>query len=213
MIQELHSFVDLLKGLEPCENCFNPYASGDADRDTIRCANLLLYLEEMAAKTPSVMLVGEAPGYNGCHWSGIPFTSERELQRGVPAHGLFGLDKGYRWTSGRERGYTEPSGTILWSVIAELPTLPLVWNAFPLHPYKPGKVLSNRTPTEKELVSHSFVLHRLLEIFGIESCIAVGHKAANVLAELGIAAPRVRHPANGGKAEFREGLHYLLAAR
>ncbi len=210
VIQELQSFINLLAGLEAQELCFNPYASGDSDRDSIRCNNLLLYLQEMHHAGPREMLVGEAPGYNGCHWTGIPFTSERELQRGVPAHGLFGLEKGYRWTSDKELGYTEPSGTILWSVISELPRLPLVWNAFPLHPYKSGNLLSNRTPTEQELVSHAAVLHRLAEIFEIESFIAVGHKAERVLAELGISAPRVRHPANGGKAEFSRGLHYLL---
>jgi hypothetical protein len=203
-------FVALLAGLPPRPLCFNPYASGDAPRDAIRRRNLELYLGEADAHRPRTLLVGEAPGYNGCHWSGIPFTSERQLVRGVPRHGLFGPGKGYAWTSGRPEGYTEPSGTILWGIIDELPRLPLVWNAFPLHPFKAGNPLSNRTPDEQELADHAFVLQALMELFPVERTIAIGRKAEAVLAGLGLPSPGVRHPANGGKAACREGLLALL---
>ncbi len=193
------------------ELCFNPYAGGDRERDAVRRENLRLYLREMATAAPTVMLVGEAPGYNGCHWSGIPFTSERQLVRGVAGHALFGPGKGYRWTSGRPEGYTEPSGTILWNIIGELPVLPLVWNAFPLHPFKKERELSNRTPTDAELEELSWVLRELSETFGIQRHVAVGRKAELVLGRLGFDCDAVRHPANGGKAACRAGLLELLA--
>lgn len=207
---ELDAFVAALAALPPLDLCFNPYASGDATRDAVRRHNLRLYLGEMAVARPEALLVGEAPGYNGCHWTGIPFTSERQLVRGVEGHGLFGPGKGYAWTSGRPEGYTEPSGTILWGVVGELPRLPLVWNAFPLHPHKPGQPLSNRTPTPAELRGQSKILAGLARIFGIRRFVAVGRKAQQVLADLDIEAAAVRHPANGGKAEFRRGLLELL---
>jgi uracil-DNA glycosylase len=196
--------------LPPRELCFNPYASGDGARDGVRRRNLRLFLGETAAAGPQAALVGEAPGYNGCRWSGIPFTSERQLVRGVEGHGLFGAGKGYAWTSGRPEGYSEPSGTILWGAVAELPRLPLVWNAFPLHPHKPGQALSNRTPTQGELADHAHVLADLLALFGIRRIVAVGRKAQQVLGGLGLASEAVRHPANGGKAEFRRGLFEAL---
>ncbi|MCB1046149.1 MAG: uracil-DNA glycosylase [Calditrichaeota bacterium] len=206
----IDDFIGLLESLPARALCFNPYSSGDGACDAIRRQNLRLYLTEMKTAHPDTLLVGEAPGYNGCHWSGIPFTSERQLVRGVARHGLFGPGKGYRWTSGREQGYTEPSGTILWDIIGELPRLPLVWNAFPLHPYKAGLPLSNRTPTDVELNELSFVLHALGELFHIRRHIAIGRKAEAVLAGLGIQAPGVRHPANGGKNACRDGLLALL---
>lgn len=203
---DLNAFVAGLATLPPMEHCFNPYASGDDARDAVRRRNLRLYLGELAEARPDALLVGEAPGYNGCHWTGIPFTSERQLVRGVDGHGLFGAGKGYAWTSGRPEGYTEPSGTILWGVVSELPRLPLVWNAFPLHPFKPGQPLSNRTPTPAELRERAGTLAELMRIFSLSTVVAVGRKAQQVLADLGVEATAVRHPANGGKAEFRAGL-------
>lgn len=206
----LAGFIELLASLPPRPLCFNPYASGDGVADGIRRTNLRLYLEELVAHRPDTMLVGEAPGYNGCHWSGIPFTSERQLERGVARHGLFGPGKGYRWTSDRPGGYSEPSGTILWGIIGELPRVPLVWNAFPLHPFKTGNPLSNRTPTDLELEQHAFVLKALADLFPVTRTVAIGRKAEAVLAGLGIRAAGVRHPANGGKNACREGLLALL---
>jgi uracil-DNA glycosylase len=210
---KISAFIESLVDLGQPPLCFNPYASGDAKRDAIRRENLRLYLTSMAELEPSVLLVGEAPGYNGCHWTGLPFTSERQLSRGVQNHTIFGAGKGYHWTSGRPEGYTEPSGTILWGVLAELAELPLLWNAFPFHPFKEGKPLSNRTPTSTELASHAFILQSLAELFSIQRYIALGRKAQDVLGQLGIEADRVRHPANGGKNACREGLLTLLGDR
>jgi uracil-DNA glycosylase len=210
MQKHISTFIESLTSLGELPLCFNPYASGDARRDAIRQENLRLYLTRMSELKPRVLLVGEAPGYNGCHWTGLPFTSERQLSRGVPEHGIFGSGTGYRWTSGRPEGYTEPSGTILWGILSQLPKLPLMWNAFPFHPFKEGKPLSNRTPTPQELKSHAFVLESLSELFSIQRHIALGRKAQAVLGQLGFEAEVVRHPANGGKHACHEGLMRLL---
>jgi uracil-DNA glycosylase len=202
--------LDLLRGLPAPPDCYHPYASGDAPRDAIRLANLRLYLEELAARRPRAALVGEAPGIHGCHWSGVPFAGERLLARGLPRHGLFGPGRGYRWTSGNPLGESEASGTILWGIIEELPAPPFVWNAFPLHPHPPGRPAGNRTPRPEELRACAHVLPLMLSLFPVGRVVAVGRKAEGLLAELGIPAQAVRHPANGGAPACREGLLRLL---
>ena len=56
----------------------NPYSVHEPSLDrpggaAIRAANLKAYLG--ARLHPRLMLVGEAPGYRGCRFSGIAFTS------------------------------------------------------------------------------------------------------------------------------------------
>jgi hypothetical protein len=60
----------------------NPYSRFDPALDrpggaAIRAATLLAYME--ARSRPTLLLVGEAAGYQGCRFSGIAFTSERTL--------------------------------------------------------------------------------------------------------------------------------------
>ena len=46
-----------------------------------RQGNLLNYLLHFEGK-PRYLIVGEAPGPWGCRFSGVPFTSERQLAQG-----------------------------------------------------------------------------------------------------------------------------------
>jgi hypothetical protein len=79
------------------------------------------------------------------------------------------------------------------------------WNAFPCHPYNPKKgILSNRTPSDDEFEKGVVVMKELFELFRGIKAIAVGKKAKAQLRKLGIDAPEVRHPANGGATKFRE---------
>lgn len=212
MISPLESVLELLFTLPALPDCYHPYASGDVPRDTVRRRNLRLYLEEMLQHAPQAALIGEAPGIHGCHWTGVPFMGERLLTRGLERHGLFGPFKGYEWTSGNPKGESEASGTILWGAVEEVPRVPFVWNAFPLHPYHQGRPQSNRTPTPAELAACAHVLPRLLALFPVRTVIAVGRKAEGLLGELGVAHHAVRHPANGGAPAFRAGLRELLGA-
>ncbi len=71
-----------------------------------RLANLRHYLDQR--RDAEVVALGEAAGYQGMRWSGIAFTSERDLLRwGSP----------FRITSDRPRGWSEPSGTIVHRVL------------------------------------------------------------------------------------------------
>ena len=51
----------------------------------------------------------------------------------------------------------------------------------------------------------------LLELFAIDSVVAVGNVAHRSLLRNGRNVPKVRHPAHGGKVKFRLGLQELLA--
>jgi len=55
---------------------FNQYAGNDG---AVRLANLARYLDER--RGARVLALGEAAGYQGMRWSGIAFTSERDLLR------------------------------------------------------------------------------------------------------------------------------------
>src|SRR5947209_5612070 len=92
---------DLLDGLRSATigDAFNLYAGDDG---AVRLANLRHYLHERAGA--DVVALGEAAGYQGMRWTGIAFTSERDLARWGPP---------YRATSGRPNGWSEPSGTIV----------------------------------------------------------------------------------------------------
>jgi uracil-DNA glycosylase len=160
-----------------------------------------------------VLLVGEAPGYQGARYSGLAFTSERLLLEG----GIPGVPRPQVRLTLRPRPFSEPSATILWGAFRDLGIHERValWNAFPLHPFKPGDPLSNRTPTRGELeVGGPFVRRLLEEVLpkGVR-LVAIGEKAASTLRGLGFTVPSdhcLRHPANGGATAFRQGIARLF---
>lgn len=157
---------------------------------------------------PDCILIGEAPGYQGCRYSGVAFTSERLLGEGaipripVPAGRL----------SLRARPFSEPSATIVWKTLFRLGLAErtVLWNALQMHPFKPDNPWSNRTPRSAELLHGKPALLMLRDAFPRARIVAVGRKAEALLSEMGVAANAVvRHPANGGATEFAAGLELL----
>lgn len=152
------------------------------------------------------LLIGEAPGYQGCRFSGIPFTSERLIHEGkiprVPAT---------RFTT-RPKPWSEPSATIVWGALHELgiAQTTVLWNAFAWHPHNTGRPLSNRTPTREEFCVASGTLCKVLQQFVYARVVAVGENASRILQVLGQPHAKVRHPANGGAPKFREGLREIV---
>lgn len=148
---------------------FNQYA-----RSPLRRERLRRYLEERS--TASILLVGEAAGYNGARVSGIAFTSERQLTGTGPA---------------------EISATIVHRTLAALGIADdvLLWNLVPTHPHRPGVPFSNRRPTAAEIAAGLPFVERVAEGRRV---FAVGR-----LAQQALGAPYVRHPSHGGAAEFR----------
>jgi hypothetical protein len=159
---------------------------------------------------PEFLVVGEASGYLGMRRSAIAFTSERLLLEGAiprvsPPAG--------RLTT-RRLPYSEPSATIVWKTLKALGIAErtILWNALPMHPFKPGNFESNRTPTDDELMQGATAMSLLLEAFPRARLVAVGRKSELLLERMGIRpAKQVRHPANGGAIAFAEGLRLLAA--
>ena len=167
------------------------------DAPRLRRANLRTYLRER--RGAEVVAVGEAAGYQGMRWSGIAFTSERDLLRwGEP----------YRPTC-KTRVWSEPSGTIVHGLLDRLEAerQVILWNTVPTHPHQPGKPLSNRRPTTAEIAAGREFVERLLDAVRPRLLIAVGRIA---LACLGDRARYVRHPANAGATMFREQMESIL---
>ena len=189
------------------ENVVNFYAAG---RTNAQRHNLQHYLQQLRALRPTLLLVGEAPGYNGCRLTGVPFSSEALLAEGVLGGALFTEAGGYRTVC---EPYTrEQSAAIVWEVLQRHGTAALCWNAFCFHPHKPGNPDSNRKPTVKEIEAAAPFLRTLLSLFpSVTTVVAVGNSAEHALAQLGIPHTRVRHPAHGGKPQFVAGMEKILA--
>ena len=167
--------------------------------------NLLKYLENMFILNPSILLVGEAPGYKGCTLTGIPFTSEFIINN----HNNFDDLKGCI-ALGKQK---ESAATIMWDTLDELIKedrlliKPLMWNIFPFHPIEGKNVKSNRTPNANECLYGFSILKELLDLFpSIEKIYAIGVKADEKIKLHPKYAGKLRHPARGGKAEFRKGM-------
>ena len=158
-----------------------------------------------------LVLVGEAPGYQGCRYSGVPFCSEKLL--GAGAIPRVPIPPGGRLTR-RGPPWSEPSATIVWRTLYQLQLAEhaVLWNACPWHPEgAPDKPLSNRAPTQAEVEAGLPFLERLAGFYPDAVFAAVGKVAAGALGRCGVACTAVRHPARGGASEFAWGIAQLCA--
>ena len=188
---------------------FNPYAGAVPGLDrrggaARRRANLRSYLASYQ-HPPELLVVGEAIGYRGGRFTGVPLTSERLLSE--PGRFLFAAAP-----TSRGEPYAEPTATILWSVLGPYRERVIAWNAVPLHPHLAGKPLSNRTPTAVERRMFLSLLAALYSQSGVGRAVALGNQASAALGELGIEHVKVRHPANGGATAFRREMTAAIAA-
>lgn len=175
---------------------------GNSQDSSTRRENLRLYLEKMRTLNPSILLLGEAPGYKGCGLTGIPFTSEEVLNEND-----FFKGQGFTCINNIPNLKSEMSATIVWDKLAAYSNKPLIWNIFPFHPHKSCDINTNRTPTKKESAGIGMEYLKLfLKIFNIRKIIALGKKPGSQINNLGLDYACVRHPAHGGKIEFIKGL-------
>jgi len=191
--------VDKLKNAHRMDNVTNQYSQLEWGFSNIACHNLSLYFKHMQHLNPHDLLVGEAPGYNGCKLTGVPFTSEKIIaDDNIP---IFGLSRGY-WVHDFAHIQTEQTSTITWDSFKSIGYYPLLWNSFPFHPNKPLSRESNRQPTVQEIEFGKNVIIDILACYNIKHIYAIGKTAQKSLAGIGINAEVIRHPANGGKQEF-----------
>jgi len=222
---ELNEFLRLLRK-SPSGAVFNPWWKVDEHNDigghapAIRRQQLRAYLQERRGSA-KVAVIGEALGYRGGHFSGIPMTSERILlgrsnKVRMKSDAVLS-DVKPRRTSKSEKwpdGFSEPTATIVWGALLRLGLKPdqfVLWNAFPWHSFEPHRgMLSNRTPNKSEGSAGLPVLKAFLELFPCEQVVALGKIAATQLEKLDVDAHYVRHPASGGAKLFRQQIAALV---
>ena len=186
---------------------FNQYHDRDLrvdrpDADAVRRGNLFRYLSSFAER-PSIAIVGEAPGWWGCRFSGVPFTSEAQLCDGaLPFTG--------HQSSAASSPYAENSATIFWRVARPHGSSFLAWNCVPFHLHRPDDPHTNRAPTRKEILAHLELLTALLALLEPRLVVAVGRSAEWALRQIDVPCTCVRHPSHGGANEFRRGLENVL---
>jgi uracil-DNA glycosylase len=209
---QLDRFLRLLK-TSPSGAVFNPWWQIDSQNDigpqcpAIRRKHLAAYFRERLGRT-RLVVIGEALGYRGGHFSGIPMTSERMLLR-EQQEIIRGIKP--RRTSKPSLcrdGFSEPTATIVWGALLKMGVLPhefVLWNAFPWHSFDPRRgMLSNRMPNKSEQNAGGRVLKAFLKLFPCDQVIALGKIAAAQLEQLGVNARCIRHPASGGAKLFRQ---------
>jgi len=200
----LDAFFEKLANRPHTDTSFNPY------RDERLLANLRIYLEyQLEQVTKGIghapMLVGEAPGYQGCRITGLPFTSSHQIMES--RHPVM---KKLRGDFFFEKVTKEPTATIMWEFMRKDRVPPIFWNSFPFHPHKDNEPLTNRAPNKFELEEGQGYIAMLIEIFKPTTVYAVGRKAEQSLdshfSEV-VKCRYIRHPSNGGKTQFLAGVY------
>src|SRR5918995_4929806 len=112
----MDSIIDQLQSFN-APNVFNPWRDIDP-LDTLGMHAPRARISRLQAHfdcRPSYLLVGEAPGYQGCHFSGVPFVNEKLILEGsIPRITLRN-----RITT-RRLPWCEPSATIMWRTLHKL---------------------------------------------------------------------------------------------
>lgn len=170
--------------------------------------NLRLYLNYMLGiEDKRILMVGEAPGYNGCRLTGIPFTSGAVFEQFD--HPLLNNLKP-RLRLGKIK---EPTAKIVWEYLSETKRSPVFWNAFPFHPHPKDSLNENRGAlTNSEIETGKQYLHIIHSIFKPEIAAGIGKKgfesAQKVFPDLDVFY--IRHPSFGGKLKFIKGMDHIL---
>jgi hypothetical protein len=147
------------------------------DGHMIRRQNLKNYIASFK-EWPSAIVIGEAPYVWGCRFSGIPFTSERQLcDNQLPFEGA-------QSSSGR-RPHAEKAATVFRQTLSERSGEFFVWNCVPFFPYRQNNLLSKRAPAVHEIKLCSDLLKDLVEILEPKKIFAVGRKAEYALKLIG----------------------------
>jgi len=186
---------------------FNPYNNVNAELDrfdavAIRRENLHGYIADHEQRI-ELLLVAEAPGPWGCRFSGVPITSESQLEDPeFPAVG--------RQSSLRDEPYSEYSATIYWKLLQPFYRSTFVWNTVPLHPHRNNEPLSIRAPRQEEINEFLPLLSEIVAFVQPKKVLAVGRKAENALQRIGAVCTYVRHPSQGGARLFEHGVRSAL---
>ena len=224
----IESFFQSVHNRPSTAAVFNPWRDFDPENDISeqspehRMSHLKRYISERE-KSAKILLIAEAPGYQGAKFSGCAMTSERRLlgTNGALSNPYFDGEK-FRtsraiFSSGKRnpKGSLEPTATIVWDRMLGLCESHgfVLWNAFAWHPHHIDSPLTNRTPSHNDLNDGLDTLQAFLAIFPNRPVVAAGRNCEAALHELGVPHQHVRHPANGGATEFRAGMSKIISTK
>ena len=202
LMNPIEKLLNKLASFPNSEMVGNPYAEKYA------VDNLRYYFEYMLNQSGKrILLVGEAPGHKGCRITGIPFTSGRAFHE-IPHPMLIALKDKIQLPSIE----AESTATIVWSFLSEKDTTPLFWNSFPFHPHPAGINNKNRPPSDAEVIFGSEILGELHQIYNPDFVAGIGHKGISALKRIfpDQEFQYIRHPSNGGKPQFVEGMNNVI---
>lgn len=226
-MDKLDQFLHLLRNRPAMPNVFRPWSDFDPALDASidapdqRTEHLRSYLRQRL-ESARLILVAEAPGYQGARFSGIAMTCERTLlgrKRAISADNVLQGRKARtskpmagQSSTVQRHGFCEPTATIVWRAMLERmpPNEFVLWNTFPFHPHRAGEPLSNRTPSATELAREGEVLKAILRLFQGCLVVPIGEKARAQLSGYRNQSAAVRHPANGGATDFRSGMRKII---
>jgi uracil-DNA glycosylase len=206
---EIELFIKELEKRENTELVFNQYKGLGVQM------NLRTYLNLALINKAEIILLGEASGYNGCRWTGIPFTSGDILRK----HRLYApVRNSLAFANFKDK--KELSASIVYSFFSEYPEIfkkIVLWNTFPFHPHKAGESETNRTPTKTEIRQGAYYFKMLQDVLKIKEYHPIGNKASELLTMLintGDIPPfkfkLIRHPAFGGAVDFAKNLKEIF---
>lgn len=206
------AFIEALSAVH-LDAVFNPYSDrcalyDRADAPQRRRANLRAVLEAVLCDEVDSVWIARDLGYRGGRRTGLPLTDEIHLQTFSEIYGGLGLSKATKGPAVAER-----TAAIIWKVLTQIDRPVFLWNVFPLHPYEPGKPLSNRCHTRAERELFRELLFTLLQMLRPKRIIAIGRDAQQALADLALDCHAVRHPSYGGQSAFIRGMHELYDLR
>ena len=202
------SFVKALSHI--ClDGVFNPYSERCAvydrvDADSRRRANLRALIDAAFHSHIDSLWIARDLGHRGGRRTGLPLTDEERLPALAQAYGGLALR---RATKGPP--VAEQTAAVIWKMLARINQPVFLWNIFPLHPFEPGKPLSNRRHTRAERQACQDLFFALLDLLQPKRLVAVGRDARDALEGFGLKHDAVRHPSYGGKVEFCEGIARL----
>ena len=163
----------------------------------------------LSCPDPLCILIGEAAGFRGARFTGVPFTSEKLLvDQAIPR---VEHPKGERITT-RHIPWKEPSATIVWEELHkhQVADRTILFNAVPWHPEGKDGPLTNRAPNADEKKAGQACLSLFFELFQDLPVMALSNIASESLNRLSIEHTKIRHPANGGAPLFRAGADVFI---
>lgn len=205
--------LNLLQKIGSSPIAFNPWTEVDS-LDVVPDIAALARRNRLAMHLdvyPEYLLIGEAPGWRGCHFSGVPFTSEALLMSG----GIPRIQRLIDRITTRDPPFAESAATIVWRTLYQLGIAErtVLWNAMATHPHFEADLHSNRRPSRAELRSelNVQVLRQIMDAYPGVRVVAVGDIATTHLHWLGYRdCYQVRHPSMGGATLFAEGMREIV---